>query len=108
MSAKPTTEHPLFRLAKLLFWTPILIAVPAFFIVGNTVPDLNHGSIGDGFRRLNVYLSAMIPVFAICWFAAIVMITYVELPIVPQSRLLIWLGVLIALVLLVTACWLAE
>lgn len=105
MNSKSTPEHLLVRLARLLFWTPILLAVPVFFFVGDTVPDLNRGSIGDGFRKLNVLFSAMIPIFAICWFASIAMITYVELPRVPKIRLLILLGVLVVLGLLVTAFW---
>jgi hypothetical protein len=61
--AKPT-------LVKILICTPVLAAIPVFFIVGESIPDLNGGSIGDGFRRLNVFLNVVFPVTAVCWGAA--------------------------------------
>ena len=58
-------------LVRILFWTPIAAAVPAFFIIRDAVPDLNRNSIGDGFRKLNVFVDAFAPVVGVCWALAI-------------------------------------
>ena len=84
-------EQRRYRLAKRLFWLPIIVLIPVFIIVGETIPNVNHGSIGDGFRRLNVFLAIMFRIFALCWVLALSVITSIELPKVPKTRLLILL-----------------
>ncbi len=101
MNMTPTTEKTLTRLAIFLFWTPVVLAVPVFYFVGYTVPDLNHGSISDGFRRLNVFVSAVFPVGAVCWLAALAIVVHVGLPQGPKSRSMSCLGLLIFLAVLV-------
>lgn len=98
-------EQRLYRLAKLLFWMPIVIFVPVFMLVRDTVPDMNGGSIGDGFRKLNILASAMFPVGALCWFSALGIVGYIELPKVPKSRWLIWLALLMFLAFAVALFW---
>ena len=105
IDVKAAREQRLYRLVKLLFWMPIVIFVPVFLLVRDTVPDMNHGSIGDGFRKLNIFFSAMFPVGALCWLSALGILTYIELPKVPKSRLLIWLALLMFFAVSVALCW---
>ena len=103
MNMPPTTERALTRLARLLFWTPVVLAVPVFYFVGHAVPDLNHGSIGDGFRRLNVFVSAVFPVGAVCWLSAMAIVVYVGLSKSTNSLSMACLGLLIVMAVLVVA-----
>ncbi len=77
-------------------------------IVGYAIADLNNGSIGDGFRKLNVFLSVIIPLSCACWSIALLITGVLDLPLIPTSRLRFW-GLAFAFVVILTiACVLFE
>lgn len=89
--------HSLKRIATILFWFPLILLVPVFYIVSERIPDRNHGSIGDGFRKLNILLEVIFPVMGVCWGLALLLTAIVDVPQVPKSRGWIWLAVITAL-----------
>jgi hypothetical protein len=96
------------RLAKILWSAPFVICPIIFVIVSYTVADLNNGSIGDGFRKLNTFLSVLIPLSCACWSVALLITGVLDLPLIPTSRLRFW-GLAFAFVVVVTiACVLLE
>ena len=90
-------------IAKLLFVAPLVITVPVFLVVRNNAPDLNHGSIGDGFRKLNMALSVWLPIALGCWAIALTITAVVDLPSIPRTRMWGWLAVFVAIALLTLA-----
>ena len=95
-----TKQARLRRIARILGWSPFLIAVPTFFIVAELIPDRNRGSIADGFRKLNVFFSVILPVAGCCWVAAILITARLDLPTIPRSRLVRWLALFVSLFVL--------
>lgn len=92
------------RLAKLLFWLPIVLAPIVLLALSRIVPDLNGNSIGDGFRKLNVWFSAGLPVVAGCWITAFAIQAYLDLRRMHSQRLRAWGVVLVLLASLIAVC----
>lgn len=91
------------RLARLLFWTPLLCVAPVFFYVGENVPDLNHGNIADGFRKLNAAVSTLAPLTAVCWILAFVLTAFVDVLAIPKQRWTIWMAIFVGMIFLTRA-----
>ncbi|ADG69594.1 hypothetical protein Plim_3782 [Planctopirus limnophila DSM 3776] len=79
-------QVPLWRMARILGWSPLVMAIPVFFIIAEWIPDRNHGSIADGFRKLNVFLEVMAPLAIICWVAAILIMIWASFYSSAHSR----------------------
>ncbi|MCA9192990.1 MAG: hypothetical protein KDB03_14540 [Planctomycetales bacterium] len=95
------------NVARLLWLAPPVLAIPAFFAVREYVPDLNRGSIGDGFRKLNVFLGVVGTLLWVCWGSAFLLTCLHDVRLIPKSRLWTWLAVFVVLVLItiiVVAC----
>lgn len=97
---RATRQVRLRRIARILGWSPFLTAIPVFFIVAELIPDRNHGSIADGFRKLNVFLTVMLPVAGCCWVTAILLTAWLDVPSIPRSRSIQWLAVFVSLIVL--------
>lgn len=87
-------------IARCLWLAPFIIAIPAFLVVAESIPDMNQSSIGDGFRKLNVYLAVMVPFISICWGLAFLLTIYNDIRLISKSRILIWLTVFALLIAL--------
>ena len=92
------------RLAKLLFWMPIVLAPLALLAIKLMIPDLNGNSIGDGFRKLSVWFAIVPPIAATCWAFAFSIQAYLDLQWIPSRRLWQWGIALVVLVLLIAVC----
>lgn len=98
------------RIARLFWCLPIVLAVPTFLAVGQLIPDYNNGSIADGFRRLNAFFAAILPVLTVCWATAVVLTSYLDIPTLTGVRKtifiigvsLIWLFIVLVAVALLT------
>ena len=86
--------------ARCLWIAPFIIAIPTFFVVAESIPDMNRGSIGDGFRKLNVFLAVMGPLSSICWGLALLLTICHDIRLIPKSRILVWLAVFATLIAL--------
>ena len=91
------------RLARLLFWTPLLCVAPVFFYVGENVPDLNRGSIADGFRKLSAAVSTLAPLAAVCWILAVALAAFVDVPAIPKQRWIIWMAIFVGMIFITLA-----
>ena len=69
---------------------------------------MNDGSIGDGFRKLNVYLDVMFPATIVCWATAFLLILKRDLPALPRSRFIAWFAVFVLLCALVFTMYLLD
>jgi hypothetical protein len=92
----------------ILFWSPLVAAIPVLVLIREWVPSMNGGSIGDGFRKLNVYLSVMAPITIVCWTAAFAIILKRDLPAIPRSRFIAWFIVSVLLCSLVFTMYLLD
>lgn len=86
--------------ARCLWIAPLIIAIPTFFVAAESIPDMNRGSIGDGFRKLNVFLAVMGPLVSICWGLAFLLTICHDIRLIPKSRILVWLAVFTLLIAL--------
>ncbi len=89
------------NIVRLLWIAPLVFAIPAYFVVSEFIPDLNRASIGDGFRKLNVFLAVMGPLAILCWAFALLLTFLRDIKQIPKSRLWIWLTVFVMLIVLV-------
>lgn len=86
--------------ARCLWITPFIVSIPTFFVVAESIPDMNRGSIGDGFRKLNVFLAVMGTLASICWGLAFLLTICHDIRLIPKSRILVWLAVFTTLIAL--------
>lgn len=89
------------RITRILWLAPIVLLVPTLIVVRKMTPVLNHGSIGDGFRILNVFFSGMLPITFGCWGVALLMTALMEIRSIPRSRLLMWFAAIVFLITIV-------
>ena len=83
------------RVSRILWFSPFLFFLPIFFVVSDLIPDQNHGSIADGFRKMNVLFAVMVP-FSLCsWGIAFALTAVNDFSDIPRSRIMLW-GVLAA------------
>jgi hypothetical protein len=92
----------------ILFWSPLVAAIPVFVLIREWVPSVNDGSIDDGFRKLNVYLGVMFPIFVVYWATAFSVILKRDLPAIPRSRFIAWFTVFVLLCALVFTMYLLD
>jgi hypothetical protein len=81
------------RISRILWVSPLIPGVPVFLAVGEWVPNRHGGdaSIADGFRRIGVFCTAMVPVTGICWLIALLLTASVQVPTVKGWRtVLFW------------------
>jgi hypothetical protein len=81
------------RISRILWVSPLILGVPVFLAVGEWIPNRHGGdaSIADGFRRIGVFCTAMVPVTGICWLIALVLTASVQVPTVKGWRtVLFW------------------
>lgn len=86
------------RTVRVLWIAPFLIAVPVFFAVAELIPDQSDGSIGDGFRKMKVYLGVVGPITICCWGPALLLAALNDIPLIPRSRWFAWLIVIAMLI----------
>jgi|GEM_PF-3376324 hypothetical protein len=91
------------RIARIMWWTPIVCLPIAFIAIQQFVPDLNRNSIGDGFRKLNVFFGVIGPLAVTCWGIAFAITAYLDFWLISNRRLRYWGLVFLLLVLLVLA-----
>lgn len=81
------------RMSRILWVLPLILSIPAFFAVGEWIPNRLDGdaSIADGFRRIGVFCTAMVPVTGICWLIALLLTASVQVPTLKGWRaVLFW------------------
>ncbi len=91
-----------------MWWTPIVCLPIAFISIQQFVPDLNGNSIGDGFRKLNVFLDVVVPLAVTCWSIAFSITAYLDFGLIPYRRMRYWGLAFVLLVLLVLVFWYIE
>lgn len=91
-------QELLWRMVRILGWSPLVMGVPTFFIVAESIPDQNHGSIADGFRRIKVFVEVMALLAMICWVAGGLLMIWASFYSLAHSLQKWWLAALIFLV----------
>ena len=96
------------RIARILWWTPVVGCPIVFVAIQQLIPDLNGNSIGDGFRKMNAMARVIIPLGIASWSVAFSITAYLDYRLIPGRRLRYWGLAFVLLALLALLCLYTE
>ena len=91
-----------------MWWTPIVACPIVIVVIQHWIPDLNRNSIGDGFRKMNVMASVIVPLGIVSWGLAFAITAYMDYRLIPSRRLRYWALVFVLLTGIALLCMYAE